>query len=40
MEPRFRSLFEHLGQGVVDIGYAGRDISASTATGHGVKHST
>lgn len=38
VEPRTRKLLKHMGKKSWDIGYSGRDISASTATGYTKHH--
>lgn len=38
VEPRFRNLFKKMGLKQTDLPYAGRAISASTATGYGSAH--
>jgi 2-oxoglutarate dehydrogenase E1 component len=39
IEPRFRAHFKEQGTKATKISYAGRPISASTATGYGAQHS-
>lgn len=38
VEPRFRNTLKHIGMKNTEINYAGRAISASTATGYGKTH--
>lgn len=38
MEPRFRNLLEETKHKMIDVDFAGRNISASTATGYGKLH--
>lgn len=37
-EPRIRGILQKIGQKNIEVGYAGRPISASTATGYGKHH--
>ena len=38
MEPRLRATLKHLNHKFREVSYAGREISASTATGYGAQH--
>jgi 2-oxoglutarate dehydrogenase E1 component len=38
IEPRFRSILLSLGKNAVNIPYAGRPVSAATATGYSKNH--
>jgi 2-oxoglutarate dehydrogenase E1 component len=38
VEPRMRNLLKHMGRKTWEMDYAGRDISASTATGYSKHH--
>ena len=38
MEPRLRATLKHLNHKSKEVTYAGREISASTATGYGAQH--
>lgn len=38
VEPRFRNTLKHIGMKNTEISYAGRQISASSATGYGKTH--
>jgi 2-oxoglutarate dehydrogenase E1 component len=38
IEPRIRATLKHIGHKSREVSYAGREISASTATGYGAQH--